>query len=110
MSDTETILAREITRDQLVAELRALRPQFEREGVTHMLLIGSRAREDNRPDSDVDLAIEVADTDRRFSLLDMIGVKHVAEDAVGLSVDIFMLRSLAPSLRINAQRDRVQIF
>ncbi|MEJ0013413.1 MAG: nucleotidyltransferase domain-containing protein [Bauldia sp.] len=110
MSDAETILTREISRDQLVAELKALRPRFEREGVLHMALIGSRARRDNRPHSDVDLAIEVLDGVRRFSLLDMIGVKHVVEDSLGLQADVFMLRSLDPALRANAQRDRVDIF
>lgn len=110
MSDAETVLARDITRDQLVAELRRLRPAFEREGVTHMALIGSRARGDGRHDSDVDLAIEVSDQPRRFSLLDMIGVKHVVEDALGLRADIFMLRSLERPLLGEVQRDRVEVF
>ncbi len=34
-------------------------PCFESEGVTHMALFGSRARGDNRPDSDVDLLIDI---------------------------------------------------
>lgn len=110
MSDTEIILSRDISREELLAELRALRPAFEREGVTHMSLIGSRARNDQRRDSDVDLAIEVSDKDRRFSLLDMIGVKHIVEDALGLPADIFMMRSLDPALRVSAQRDRVDVF
>jgi len=110
MSDTETILARDISRDQLVAELRALRRAFETEGVLHMTLIGSRARGDNHAASDIDLAIEVSDKQRRFSLLDMIGVKHVVEDALGLPADIFMLRSLDHAILTNAQRDGMRIF
>ncbi|MEJ0097772.1 MAG: nucleotidyltransferase domain-containing protein, partial [Bauldia sp.] len=110
MSDTEILLSRDIDRDQLIAELRALRPAFEREGVTHMALIGSRARRDNRADSDIDLAIEVSDEKQRFSLLDLIGVKHVVEDTLALRADIFMLRSLEPELLKNAQRDRVEVF
>ncbi len=110
MSDTDVILSRDISRDQLLAELRALRPAFEREGVVHMALIGSRARGDNGADSDVDLAIDVSDEKQRFSLLDMIGVKHLVEDTLGLRADIFMLRSLEPALRKNAQRDRVEVY
>lgn len=110
MSDTDAILARDITRDDLVAELRRLRPAFEREGVEHMALFGSRARGDNRDDSDVDLMIEVSDVVRRFSLLDLIGVKHIVEDKIGVRADIFMTRSLEPELRRNAERDRVDIF
>lgn len=110
MSDTDVVLSRDISRDQLLAELRALRPAFEREGVTHMVLFGSRARGDNRRDSDVDLGIEVSDESRRFSLLDMIGVKHVVEDAIGLHADIFMTRSLDTALRRSAQLDGVDVF
>ena len=110
MSDTDIILSRDISRERLVAELCALRPAFEREAVTRMALIGSRARGDNGADSDVDLAIEVSDEKRRFSLLDLIGVKHLVEDTLGLRADIFMLRSLEPALLRNARRDRVEIF
>ena len=110
MTDADTILARDISRDRLVAELKALRPAFEREGVTHMVLIGSRARQDNRPDSDIDLAIEVSDEARRFSLLDLVGVKHIVEDETGLPADISMFRSLGPDFRRQVERDRVDIF
>jgi predicted nucleotidyltransferase len=51
---SDTVLSRDISREVLIAELRALRPAFEREGVAHMALFGSRARGDNRPDSDVE--------------------------------------------------------
>jgi predicted nucleotidyltransferase len=110
MADAETILARDISRDQLVAALKALRPAFEREGVTHMALIGSRARQENRADSDIDLVIEVSDDERRFSMLDLIGVKHIVEDETGLPADISMFRSLGPDFRRQAERDRVDIF
>jgi predicted nucleotidyltransferase len=109
MNDTETILARDISRDQLVAELRALRPAFEREGVMHMALFGSRARGDNRRDSDVDLAIEIADG-RKFSLLDLIGVGHVVEDHVGLRGNVFMRRSLEPDFLDEVSRDGLEVF
>ena len=109
MSDTETLLARDVSRDQLLAELRALRGAFESEGVAHMILFGSRARGDNRADSDVDLMIEV-EPDRRFSLLDLIGIKHIVEDEIGLPADMFMQRSLSADLRKRADRDRVEVF
>ncbi len=84
---------RQLSRDQLIVELRRLRPAFEREGVTGMVLFGSRARGDNRPESDVDLAVEV-DESRKFSLLDLIGVGHIIEDEIGIEPNLFMRRSL----------------
>jgi predicted nucleotidyltransferase len=109
MSDADIVFAREINRDELVAELRALRPIFVREGVTSMSLFGSRARGDNRPDSDVDVAIKV-DPNVKFSLLDVVGVKHLIEDNVGLSGNIFMHRSLSPDFLAELHRDGVEIF
>ena len=82
-----------LTREELVAGLRSLRSDLERAGVTGMALFGSRARGDNRPNSDIDLMIDVA-PDRKFSLLDLVGVAHLVEDHFGLPANIFMRRSL----------------
>jgi predicted nucleotidyltransferase len=109
MSDTETVLARDITRDELIAELRALRPLFEQMAVTHMVLFGSRARQDNRLDSDADLMIEV-DPNKKFSLVDLVGVGHVVEDHVGLYGNIFMRRSASPDILDEVRRDGVAVF
>jgi hypothetical protein len=108
MADT-VLPTRNPTREELIAELCALKPTFMREGVTHMALFGSRAREDNRPDSDVDLVIEVAEG-RKFSLVDLAGVGHTVEDSVGLASSILMRRSLAPDLLDALRRDGVELF
>jgi uncharacterized protein len=100
---------RDLNRDQLIAELQRLRPEFERQGVTHMALFGSRARRDNRPDSDIDLVIEI-DHSRKFSFLDLIGVGFVVEDNVGLEANLFMRRSLDDSFKRTVGRDQVHIF
>lgn len=109
MSDTETILARDIDRDQLLFELRALRPAFEREGVQHMALVGSRARQDNRTDSDVDLLIDVKPA-RRFSLVEVARIIRAVEERIGLRADVLMRRSLESRLLEQAMRDRVSVF
>ena len=109
MSDTEAILARSITRDQLVAELRELRPLLEREGVVHAALVGSRARQDNRLDSDVDLMIDV-ESGRRFSLVEIARIVRAVETRVGLRADVLMRRSLKPWLLDQAIRDRIPVF
>ena len=100
---------RNLAREQLLKELLELKPQFERDGVTHVTLFGSRARKDNRPDSDVDLMIEI-DESRRFSLLDLVGVGHIVEDNIGLPANIFMKRSLDPAFAEETKPDQIQIF
>jgi uncharacterized protein with HEPN domain/predicted nucleotidyltransferase len=43
---------------EIVARLRANQPALRAHGVRHAALFGSRARGDNRPDSDIDIMIE----------------------------------------------------
>lgn len=100
---------RDIAREELIAELQRLRPELQKEGVTHMALFGSRARRDNRLDSDIDLVIEIED-DRKFSLLDLIGVGHIIEDRLGLEANLFMQRSLDDSFKRTVGRDQVAVF
>ena len=84
-------------------------PAFERDGVVHMALFGSRARGDNRPDSDVDLLVDVM-PGRKFSLLDLIGVGHLVEDHVGLRGDVLMRAGLGKTFAEGARRDVVEVF
>ena len=109
MTDAPVLPSTNLTRDQLIAGLRALKPAFVREGVTHMALFGSRARRDHRPDSDIDLMIEV-DSGRKFSLVELARVGHVVEDRIGLPANIFMRRSLKPALLAAATRDETVVF
>lgn len=98
-----------IARDELLNRLRRLRPDFERDGVTHMTLFGSRARGDHRPNSDIDLMIEV-DEKRPFSMLKVVGIGHIVTDSIGLPANIFMRRSLDDNFVKEAQFDLIHIF
>jgi predicted nucleotidyltransferase len=101
---------RDLAREELLEALRALRPEFERMGVTAMSLFGSRARQDNRPDSDVDLVIDI-DPHRKFSYLDAIGVGHVVEDHLGFETSVVVLDRFAdPKFVATLERDRVAVF
>ena len=101
---------RDLSREQLLAELRALNPQFEREGVAHMSLFGSRARGDNRPDSDVDIVIDV-EPGRKFSMLDAIGVGHVIQDELGLASSVVVLDPYTnPDFVTRIGKDQVDVF
>lgn len=101
---------RDISREQLLAQLRALRPALEDRGVAHMSMFGSRARGDNRPDSDVDLLVDIKHG-RKFSLLDAIGVGHVVEDSLGVETNVVVLDRFAPTDFVrNLERDRVAVF
>ncbi len=100
---------RDIAREELIAELLRLRPELQKEGVTHMALFGSRARRDNRPDSDVDLVVDL-DASRRLSLLDVVGFHHLVEDRIGLPAHITTRGSLEGKFKQRVERDQVTVF
>jgi len=96
-------------RSELLDVIKALQPRLEAEGVDHLALFGSRARGDNKPASDLDLLIEV-DQARQFSLLDLIGVEHIVENATGMSANAVMRRSLKRDFATAIAKDVIEIF
>lgn len=100
---------RDLAREELIAELQALRPLFEKEGVTRMALFGSRSRGDHRPDSDVDLLIDVA-PDREFSLLDVVGVAHIVEDSLGLGSSVVIREDASDRFMGRIAPDLIPVF
>ena len=64
---------------------------------------------DNRPDSDIDLLVEVPETNS-FSILNLIGVEHAVSDNLGLKANAVMRRSLRDNFRASIEPDIVDIF
>jgi predicted nucleotidyltransferase len=48
-----------MTRDEVLAKLRDLKPWLESQGIGRVRLFGSYARDEARPDSDIDLIVEI---------------------------------------------------
>ena len=98
-----------MTRDEIIATLRARAAALKAEGVTKLAIFGSRSRGDERPDSDLDVLIEVA-PDSKFSLLNLSGVALIVEDATGLKTQVSMRRSLDPKMAERISDDVVEVF
>ena len=78
---TPTRRARESPRkDEVVAELAALERPLRQHGLTSLALFGSVVRGATRPDSDIDVLVDVA-PDAQFSLIDLVIVKDFLEEA-----------------------------
>jgi predicted nucleotidyltransferase len=63
-----------MNREEIIDRLRANEAALRKRGVAHAALFGSRARGDQRPDSDTDIMIEF-DPAARITVFDYSGLK-----------------------------------
>ena len=97
-----------ITREQLTKRIMAMQHDLQARGVSHMALFGSRARNDAREDSDVDLMIDIDHP--RFTILDLIGVEQDLTDHLGLPVQITMRKGISERLAHRVADDLIELF
>lgn len=98
-----------MTRVEIIAAIRAEEPALKQEGVAHLSLFGSRARNDAGADSDLDVLIDTV-PGHRFSLLNLSGVGLKIEDAIGIPCQIVLRRSLPPAFAERIEDDLVEVF
>ena len=72
-------------------------------GATALYLFGSTVRDDATTSSDLDHFIDY-DLARRFSLVELVGIKQLLERRLGVPVDVTTRDSLDPLLR-----DRIEV-
>jgi uncharacterized protein len=85
-------------KSEVFAALKALEAALRERGVMSAAIFGSVAREQARPDSDVDVLIEI-DPETKFDLIDLVGVRNLLGDWLGHPVDVIERKSLKPRLR-----------
>ncbi|AWB23509.1 DNA polymerase III subunit beta [Methylobacterium currus] len=98
-----------MTRGDAIIQLKAHAHSVRDMGATSLYLFGSTARDDARPDSDLDLFIDY-DPESRFNGLDLVGIKLFLEDQLGTAVDVTTRDSLHPRLRARIERSAVKVF
>lgn len=91
------------------AELAALEKPLRERGLTALALFGSIARGTSRPESDVDVLIDVA-PGAKFSLIDLVSVKDFLEDTLGRRVDVVTRQGLDPAIRDRVMREARAVF
>ena len=94
---------------EIIAQLRGNADAIRAMGATSLYLFGSVARDKADADSDVDLFIDY-DPARRFSLLDLVGIKQLLEERMSAGIDITTRDSLHPMLKDEIERSAIRIF
>ena len=91
---------------EVVQTLAEHRQELKRLGVRSLMLFGSVARGEARPESDIDLLVEFekpATFDRYMEL------KFFLEELLGRPVDLVTPRALKPRLRRRVEREAVRV-
>jgi hypothetical protein len=96
---------KEVLRDTLAALEKPLRER----GITSLALFGSVVHGDARPDSDVDVLIDI-DPAARFSLVDLVSVKNFLEERVGREVDMVTRQGIDPAIKERVAREAERVF
>lgn len=93
----------------IIARLKENEATLRAQGVAHAALFGSVARGDHRPDSDIDIMIEL-DPTARVTMFDYIDIKEYIEGLFQGQVDVVNRDGLKPFVRPRAASDAIYAF
>ena len=99
-----------MNRAEIIAKLKAVEPQLRAHGVAALCLFGSYARDEARPDSDVDVFVDPADEDA-FELIPLFDSRAVVENTLaGMDIAYSTRGSIVPRYRPYIERDAIRVF
>jgi uncharacterized protein len=98
-----------MNRQEILDRLRENERALRERGVIHAAVFGSRARGDDRPDSDIDILVEI-EPQANIGLFEYVGIKHYLEDLFPTRVDVSNRSYLKPLVRPHAERDAIDAF
>jgi len=98
-----------MTRDEIIEKLRERKSDLRAQGVAHAALFGSIARGEDRPDSDIDILVDL-DPAIVVTIFDYAGVKDFIADMFDRPVDVVSRESLKPRVRPKATADAIYAF
>ena len=98
-----------MNRQEILERLRQNERALRERGVTHAAVFGSRARGDNRADSDTDIMIDI-DPEAPLSVYDYVGLKRYIAGLFDGPVDVIDREALKPYVRPPAETDAVYAF
>src|SRR5271163_3369874 len=94
---------------EIVAKLRENEANLRARGVAHAALFGSRARGDDRPDSDTDIMIEI-DPDAHLGVWGYAGLKEYISTLFDGPVDVVDREALKSYVAPAATADAIYAF
>jgi uncharacterized protein len=96
-------------RDDILQRLKDCEAGLRAHGVMHAALFGSTARNEQGPESDIDIMIEL-DPAARVTMFDYVGIKEYIEGLFSEPVDVVNRDGLKPAVRPQATADAIYAF
>ena len=96
-------------RDDIIQTLREREADLRAQGMCHAALFGSVARGEDRPDSDIDIMVDLDPAVVR-TIFDYAGVKDFIADMFDRPVDVVSNEGLKPRLRPQVTADAIYAF
>jgi predicted nucleotidyltransferase len=93
----------------ILARLKENEAALRARGVVHAALFGSRARRDNRPDSDIDIMIEI-DPDAHGGVFEYVGLKDYIAEFFDGRVEVVSREGLKSYIRPAVTADAIYAF
>ena len=93
----------------IIGTLKENEAALKARGVAHAALFGSRARGENRPDSDIDVMIEIA-PGRSMGVFEYTGIVQFIEDMFPARVDVSNRAALKAHIRPAAEKAALYAF
>ena len=89
--------------------MKALEPELRERGISSAAVFGSVVRDHARPDSDVDVLVDI-DPAVAFDLLDLVGLRNLLADRLGRAVDVIEKEALKPRIRDSILAEAETVF
>ena len=98
-------------RAEVFSRPKAAEPAIRAPGVAALYLFGSHARDDARPDSDVDVFVDPV-SDEDFGFLEFMGAYNAIQRACGQTVEVgYSTRDgLSRYVRADIEREAIRVF
>ena len=96
-------------KEAVLATLKSAEAALRAKGVLHAALFGSTARGEQRPDSDIDIMVEI-DPHAGIGLWEYVGITNVICDLFPIKVDVSNRRAMRDHVRPSAERDAIYAF
>ncbi len=94
-----------LDRDKVIKQIKNKLKQFSK--VNSAWIYGSFSREDDRPGSDIDIAVK---TDKGFSYFDLAEIQYQLENEVNRKIDVGFIDSFKPHIFRNVEPDLKLIY